>query len=62
MSPPDIPQTGAEPGRVRRPARASDQAGWLRWMPGLQTLRSWPADLAIVDFQMQPLDGANIPI
>jgi two-component system chemotaxis response regulator CheY len=26
---------------------------------GLQALRSWPADLAIVDFQMQPLDGAN---
>lgn len=25
---------------------------------GLQALRAWPADLAIVDFQMQPLDGA----
>jgi CheY-like chemotaxis protein len=26
---------------------------------GLQVLRDWPADLAIVDFQMQPLDGAS---
>lgn len=26
---------------------------------GLQALREWPADLAIVDFQMQPLDGAS---
>ncbi|WGM38437.1 response regulator [Caulobacter sp. NIBR1757] len=26
---------------------------------GLQALRDWPADLAIVDFQMQPLDGAS---
>lgn len=26
---------------------------------GLQTLRSWPADLAIVDFQMEPLDGVQ---
>ena len=41
MSPPDIPRTGAEPGRVARPARASDQAGWLRWVPGVQTLRSY---------------------
>jgi CheY-like chemotaxis protein len=26
---------------------------------GLQILRDWPADLAIVDFQMQPLDGVE---
>jgi two-component system, chemotaxis family, chemotaxis protein CheY len=26
---------------------------------GLQTLRDWPADLAIIDFQMQPIDGAS---
>ena len=26
---------------------------------GLQILRDWPTDLAIVDFQMQPLDGAS---
>lgn len=25
----------------------------------LQILRDWPADLAIVDFQMQPLDGVE---
>lgn len=25
----------------------------------LQILREWPADLAIVDFQMQPLDGVE---
>ncbi len=26
---------------------------------GLQALREWPADLAIVDFRMEPLDGAT---
>lgn len=26
---------------------------------GLQVLRDWPTDVAIVDFQMQPLDGAS---
>jgi len=26
---------------------------------GLQSLRSWPADLAIIDFRMDPLDGAQ---
>jgi high affinity sulfate transporter 1 len=43
MSPPDIPRTGTESGRVARPARGFDQAGWIRWMPGLQTLRSYEA-------------------
>src|SRR5690606_28529319 len=41
MSPPDIPRTGTAAGRVARPARASDQAGWLRWVPGVPTLRSY---------------------
>jgi two-component system chemotaxis response regulator CheY len=26
---------------------------------GLETLRTWPADLAIVDFQMAPVDGVE---
>ena len=30
-----------EPGRIPRPRKASDQRGWIRWMPGLQTLRSY---------------------
>ncbi len=34
---------GSEPGRVARPARGADQAGWIRWMPGLQTLRGYEA-------------------
>ena len=38
---------------VRTLREASDGA------EGLQALRDWPADLAIVDFQMQPLDGAS---
>lgn len=29
-----------EPGRIARP-KASDQLGWIRWLPGLQTLRSY---------------------
>ncbi len=30
----------AEPGRVARPAQAS-QTGWARWLPGLETLRAY---------------------
>jgi len=30
-----------EPGRVPRPQRASDQAGVMRWLPGLDTLRHY---------------------
>ncbi|HWS03045.1 MAG TPA: sulfate permease [Gammaproteobacteria bacterium] len=30
-----------EPGRIPRPLKASDQIGWIRWLPGLQTLRSY---------------------
>ena len=26
---------------------------------GLQALRTWPADLAIVDFRMEPMDGVD---
>jgi len=43
MSGSDTPPTNTEPGRVPRPARGADQAGWIRWMPGLQTLRSYEA-------------------
>ncbi len=41
MSDSDIPRTRAEPGRIARPARGSSEAGWIRWMPGLQTLRGY---------------------
>jgi high affinity sulfate transporter 1 len=34
------PQT-PEPGRISRPHRSSGQAGWIRWLPGLQTLRQY---------------------
>jgi len=30
-----------EPGRITRPQKASDQAGWIRWLPGLQILREY---------------------
>ena len=29
------------PGRVARPLKAKDQAGWVRWLPGLQVLRHY---------------------
>ena len=32
-----------EPGRIVRQAKPADQSGWLRWLPGLQTLRSYQA-------------------
>jgi high affinity sulfate transporter 1 len=38
-SPPSSAQP--EPGRIARPHKASDQRGWSRWLPGLQTLRSY---------------------
>jgi high affinity sulfate transporter 1 len=31
-----------EPGRIARRAKAADQAGWNRWLPGLGTLRAYP--------------------
>jgi len=33
-----------EPGRIARPRKAGDQTGWMRWLPGLQTLRAYEAD------------------
>lgn len=36
---PSSPQP--EPGRIARPQKAADQRGWIRWLPGLQTLRSY---------------------
>jgi len=41
MSDSASPPVAPEPGRIARPQKASDQRGWLRWMPGLQTLRSY---------------------
>jgi high affinity sulfate transporter 1 len=32
-----------EPGRIPRPHSASDQRGWIRWLPGLQILRRYEA-------------------
>lgn len=41
MSPPDLPPTGPQAGRIPRPGRRAAQTGWLRWLPGLQVLRSY---------------------
>jgi MFS superfamily sulfate permease-like transporter len=30
-----------EPGRIARRAKAADQTGWGRWLPGLRTLRTY---------------------
>jgi len=30
-----------EPGRIARPGRTAHQTGWLRWLPGLHTLRHY---------------------
>jgi high affinity sulfate transporter 1 len=36
------PATSApEPGRIVRPRKAADQTGWMRWLPGLHTLRHY---------------------
>ena len=32
-----------EAGRIAHPSSAADQRGWSRWLPGLQTLRHYPA-------------------
>ncbi|MGZ8748777.1 MAG: SulP family inorganic anion transporter [Mycobacterium sp.] len=37
------PPPNLEPGRIARPQRSSNQTGWIRWLPGLQTLRSYQA-------------------
>src|SRR6516164_5639906 len=31
----------AEPGRISRPATDANRTGWLRWFPGLVTLRRY---------------------
>ena len=35
------PDTMPEPGRLARHATRADQAGWMRWLPGLITLRRY---------------------
>ena len=30
-----------EPGRIQRPQEACDRIGWIRWLPGLQTVRRY---------------------
>lgn len=34
-----------EPGSITRQAKAADQAGWRRWLPGLGTLRVYQVAL-----------------
>jgi high affinity sulfate transporter 1 len=41
MSAPAPSPQGPDPGRVPLPRNASDQAGWIRWLPGLRTLRHY---------------------
>jgi high affinity sulfate transporter 1 len=41
MSDPAPPPTSLEPGRIARAERTAD--GWMRWLPGLQTLRRYEA-------------------
>ena len=35
---------GPEPGRIALAPRVRDPAGWIRWVPGLQTLRSYQSE------------------
>jgi high affinity sulfate transporter 1 len=37
------PPPSPEPGRIARPQRGADRAGWARWLPGLVTLRHYEA-------------------
>ncbi|RKS27550.1 high affinity sulfate transporter 1 [Pseudomonas sp. WPR_5_2] len=41
MSQTDAAPPLPEPGRIARKEAGADQAGWLRWLPGLRTLRSY---------------------
>ena len=43
MSNPSPSSPPPEPGRIARPQRGAEQAGWIRWLPGLQTLRHYEA-------------------
>jgi high affinity sulfate transporter 1 len=36
-----LPSLEPEPGRIGRPAMQMHRTGWMRWVPGLQTLRSY---------------------
>lgn len=40
-----------QPGRLQRPHQAADQTGWLRWLPGLYTLRHYDAAWLRQDIQ-----------
>lgn len=39
----DPTPASAEPGPIARPLKSSDQRSWMRWLPGLQTLRHYEA-------------------
>lgn len=41
MSDSDSSSLLPEPGRIARPAKAANQTGWGRWLPGLRTLRRY---------------------
>ena len=41
MIDPVPPPMQSEAGRVSRPGRASNQSAWMRWLPGLWTLRHY---------------------
>ncbi len=41
MNNPASSQATLEPGRIALAERSADQAGWIRWLPGLQTLRRY---------------------
>jgi high affinity sulfate transporter 1 len=43
VSDPVRPTPSPEPGRIARPQRGADLAGWWHWLPGLQTLRDYEA-------------------
>ena len=46
MSDSALSQSRPEPGRIALAQRGRDQAGWRRWLPGLQTLAPLPVSLA----------------
>jgi len=41
MNKPDFSTPTPEPGRIGPRAKAADQAGVLRWLPGIRTLRTY---------------------
>jgi hypothetical protein len=38
-----LPSRSTEPGRIACLATRADQTGWIRWFPGLKTLRQYEA-------------------